>query len=49
MYEASQAFNHYSMGEKSVTDHFAEFLKLNEEFNALLPITADVKKMMEQR
>lgn len=47
VYEASQAFNHCSMGDKSVTDHFAEFSKLNEEFNALLPITTDVKKMME--
>ncbi|XP_074341684.1 uncharacterized protein LOC141679097 [Apium graveolens] len=37
------------MGDKSVTDHFAEFSKLNEEFNALLPITTDVKKMIEQR
>lgn len=49
VYEASQAFNHYSIGDKSVTDHFAEFSKLNEEFNALLSITADVKKMLEQR
>lgn len=49
MYEASQSLNHYTMGDKSVTDHFAEFSKLNEEFNALLPITADIKKMMEQR
>ncbi|XP_056159617.1 uncharacterized protein LOC115679796 [Syzygium oleosum] len=49
IYEISQDFFRADRKNRSLTQFFADFKQMYEEFNHLLPITSDVKTMQEQR
>ncbi|GAB2286051.1 hypothetical protein Dimus_039743 [Dionaea muscipula] len=49
LYDVSQSLFRPHQGDLSLRDYFASYKKLSEEFNVLMPISADVAKMREQR
>lgn len=49
IYDVSQAWSRFTMGNRSVTELFADFSKLDEELNALMPVTNKVEDMLKQQ
>lgn len=49
IFEVSHEFFRISRDGRPLTQFFADFKKLYEEYNSLLPISADVQKMQTQR
>ncbi|XP_039166381.1 uncharacterized protein LOC120292226 [Eucalyptus grandis] len=48
IYELSQEFYRFERKGRSITQCFADFKRLYEELNAVLPISADVQQMQRQ-
>lgn len=49
IFEVSQEFFRISSDGRPLAQFFADFKKLYEEYNSLLPISMDVQKMQTQR